>query len=166
VMPCIDIGHFHPTESVADKISSLLVFLPELLIHVSRGVRWDSDHVAILDDALREVAQEIVRNHALERVHLALDSFDASLNRVGAWVAGARATIKALLYALLEPTQKLVEFEREGNYLGRLALLEELKTMPFGAVWDHHCLTSGIPAGEAWISEINNYEKEVLSRRE
>jgi L-rhamnose isomerase len=165
VIPCLDLGHFHPTESVADKISSLMLFLPELLIHVSRGVRWDSDHVAILDDTLREVAQEIVRSHALERVHLALDSFDASLNRVGALVAGARATLKALLFALLEPTQKLVEMESEGNYLARLALLEELKAMPFGAVWNHYCLTSGIPAEGAWISEIINYEKEILRRR-
>lgn len=165
VILCLDLGHFHPTESVADKISSLLTFVPEILLHISRGVRWDSDHVAVLDDALREVALEIVRLGALDRVHIALDFFDASLNRIGAWVAGARATLKAMLYALLEPTPKLVELESAGDYFGRLALLEELKTMPFGAVWDRLCLSNGVPGGEAWIAEVSRYENEVLSKR-
>lgn len=165
LMLCLDLGHFHPTESVADKISSLLTFVPEILLHVSRGVRWDSDHVVVLDDPLREVALEIVRQGALERVHIALDFFDASLNRIGAWVAGARATLKALLYALLEPTPKLVELESIGDYFGRLALIEELKTMPFGAVWDLFCLSNEVPSGEAWIAEVHQYEKEVLLKR-
>jgi L-rhamnose isomerase len=165
VMLCLDLGHFHPTESVADKLSSLLSFAPEILLHISRGVRWDSDHVVVLDDSLREVALEIVRLGAWERVHLALDFFDASLNRVGAWVAGARATLKALLYALLEPTSKLVEMESAGDYFGRLALLEELKTMPFGAVWDYYCLMSEVPPGREWITEVSRYENEVLRQR-
>jgi L-rhamnose isomerase len=165
LLPCLDLGHFHPTESVADKISALLPFFPELLLHVSRGVRWDSDHVVILDDPVREVALEIVRADALDRVHLALDFFDASLNRVGAWVTGIRATIKALLFALLEPTERLRALETEGDYLGRMALLEELRAMPFGAVWDHHCARSGVPVRGAWIEPVRDYEKQVLSNR-
>jgi L-rhamnose isomerase len=162
---CLDLGHFHPTESVADKISALLTFCPELLLHVSRGVRWDSDHVVILDDPIREVALEIVRAGALDRVHLALDFFDASLNRVGAWVTGIRATIKAVLFALLEPTEKLRAMEEEGDYFGRMALLEELRAMPAGAVWDYHCARSGLAVGRGWIQKVKDYEKRVLSRR-
>jgi L-rhamnose isomerase len=165
LMPCLDLGHFHPTESVADKISALLPFYPELLLHVSRGVRWDSDHVVILDDPIREVALEIVRGDALDRVHLALDFFDASVNRVGAWVTGVRATIKALLFALLEPTETLRTLEEEGDYFGRMALLEELRAMPFGAVWDYHCEYSGVPAGGTWIEQVRDYERQVLSKR-
>jgi L-rhamnose isomerase len=162
---CLDLGHFHPTESVADKISALLTFCPELLLHVSRGVRWDSDHVVILDDPIREVALEIVRARALDRVHLALDFFDASLNRVGAWVTGIRATIKAVLLALLEPTERLRAMEEEGDYFSRMALLEELRAMPVGAVWDYHCARSGAPVGRGWIERVKDYEKRVLSKR-
>lgn len=165
MMLCLDMGHFHPTESVADKVSSVLEFSKELLIHVSRGVRWDSDHVVSFDDATRDVAHEIVRAHALDRVHLAMDYFDASINRIAAWVVGARATLKSLLYALLEPTEKLARFEEAGDYTARLALLEELKSMPFGAVWDHHCFRNGVPVGDAWLAEVKRYEREALSLR-
>jgi L-rhamnose isomerase len=162
---CIDMGHFHPTESVADKLSSLLLFFPELLFHVSRGMRWDSDHVVILNDELRSLAEELVRCDALGRVHLALDYFDASINRVGAWVIGARATQKALLAALLEPTATIQHYDIDGNHFARLALLEELKSMPFGAVWDYHCLRHGVPAGTEWIDAVNQYERDVLRLR-
>jgi len=165
MMLCLDLGHFHPTESVADKISSIMQFFQEMLLHISRGVRWDSDHVAIFDDQMRDIAQEIVRNDALERVHIALDFFDASINRIGAWVTGARATLKALLSALLEPTDMLVRSEEKHNYFARLALLEEIKTMPLGAVWDFYCLTNNIPVGDDWISVVLQYEKDVLSKR-
>lgn len=165
LIPCLDLGHFHPTESVADKVSALLLFFPELLLHLSRGVRWDSDHVVIFDETLREVALEVVRNGALGQVHLALDFFDASLNRVGAWVIGARAVLRALLFALLEPQSKLLACEEEGNCFARLALLEELRGMPFGAVWDAYCLREGVPAGEEWIEEVQRYGREVLEER-
>jgi L-rhamnose isomerase len=161
MMPCLDTGHFHPTESVADKVSSLLQFSGELLIHVSRGVRWDSDHVAVYDDTLRELASEVVRAAALSRVHFALDYFDASMNRIAAWVVGARATLKALLAALLEPTERL----RELDQAGRLALLEEAKAMPLGIVWDYHCVSSGVPPGGAWMEEVRRYESKVLCGR-
>jgi L-rhamnose isomerase len=164
-MICVDLGHFHPTESVADKLSALLQFSDELLLHVSRGVRWDSDHVVILDDDIRYLAEEIVRGGVLDRVHVATDFFDASMNRVGAWVIGSRATKKAFLYALLEPHERLKSCEERGDYFSRLALLEELKTMPFGAVWDYHCLKSGVPVGSAYIDEILRYERDVLSKR-
>ncbi|MDZ7269599.1 MAG: L-rhamnose isomerase [candidate division KSB1 bacterium] len=163
---CLDLGHFHPTEVVADKLSALLQFFPELLLHVSRGVRWDSDHVVILNDEVRAVAEEIVRGQALTRVHLALDFFDASIHRVAAWVIGTRATLKALLLALLEPREQLCQLEAAGDYSGRLALLEETKTLPFGAVWDHYCLRMNVPPGMAWLQELKQYEKEVTSRRE
>ncbi len=162
---CFDLGHYHPTESVADKISAALQFCPELLLHVSRGVRWDSDHIVILNDELRALAEEIVRSEALERIHLALDFFDASIHRVAAWVLGARATLKALLVALLEPRQKLLEYEAEGDNGSRLALLEESKTLPCGAVWDYYCLQMGVPVGMAWLQEVKSYEKRVTSRR-
>ena len=165
IMLCVDMGHYHPTESVADKISSILHFSPELALHLSRGVRWDSDHVVLFDDQMREVAHEIVRNGALGRVHLSLDYFDGSINHVGAWVAGARAALKSILFALLEPTGKLVKLESVGNYSERLALLEELKTMPFGAVWDYYCLKTGVPAGEDWIKETMSYEKKTAGRK-
>jgi L-rhamnose isomerase len=164
-MLCLDMGHFHPTESLADKVSAILQFFDELLLHVSRGVRWDSDHVAILNDDLQALAQEIVRSNALGRVHLALDFFDASINRVGAWVIGARSALKALLGALLEPTEKLRGFERDGNYFARLALLEEAKTLPAGSVWDYFCLKMNVPPSESWMNEVDRYEKEVLSKR-
>ncbi|UCE07499.1 MAG: L-rhamnose isomerase, partial [bacterium] len=144
-MICLDLGHFHPTESIADKISAILQFSDELLFHVSRGVRWDSDHVVILNDEVKSVAEEIVRAGVLNRVNIALDFFDASLNRVGAYVIGTRSTLKSFLIALLEPTGKLREFEEAGNNFARLALLEALKTMPFGAVWDFYCLKNDVP---------------------
>ncbi|MHC5080389.1 MAG: L-rhamnose isomerase [Planctomycetota bacterium] len=165
LMVCLDLGHFHPTESVADKISSILLFSPELLLHLSRGVRWDSDHVVVLDDTLREVAQEIVRGGALERVHLALDSFDASINRVGAWVSGGRSALKALLSALLEPWEPLAALESEGDYLSRLGHLEDLKALPFGAVWDYGCMVRDVPPDGRWIGEVQQYEREVLRKR-
>jgi L-rhamnose isomerase len=164
-MLCMDMGHFHPTETVADKISAVLQFSNELLLHVSRGVRWDSDHVAILNDDLKAVAEEIVRGHALDRVHLALDFFDASINRVGAYVIGTRALMIALLIALLEPTNKIRQYENEGNNFARLALMEEVKTMPFGAVWDYYCAQSGVPFGSEVINEVIRYENAVLSKR-
>jgi L-rhamnose isomerase len=164
-MVCLDMGHFHPTESVADKVSSLLPFFPEILLHVSRGVRWDSDHVVILGDELRALAQEVVRADALGRVHFALDYFDAEMNRVGAWVTGARAALKALLSALLEPTAMLREWEAEGKFFERLALLEEAKTLPFGAVWDYHCMQNDIPVGAEWIGQVQAYEAGTQAKR-
>ena len=165
LMLCLDTGHFHPTESVADKLPALLQFTPELLLHVSRGVRWDSDHVVILNDEVIELMAEIVRCGALDRVHIALDFFDGSINRVGAYAIGARAVLKALLMALLEPKHRLREYEKSGDNFARLALLEEMKTMPFGAVWDYFCLRQDAPGGTPLIEEVKRYEKEVLSKR-
>ena len=162
---CLDAGHFHPTEVISDKISSVLLFLDEILLHVSRGVRWDSDHVVILNDELRAIAEEIVRNDYTKRVHIGLDFFDASINRIAAWVIGTRSMIKALLLALLEPAVTLRELERSGNFTARLALLEELKTLPFGAVWDYYCLSRNVPPAGAWMQSVQQYEKEVLSAR-
>ncbi|HUD48619.1 MAG TPA: L-rhamnose isomerase [Candidatus Baltobacteraceae bacterium] len=162
---CLDTGHFHPTESVADKISAVLSSLDEILLHVSRGVRWDSDHVVILSDELEAIGQELVRGDFLGRVHIGLDYFDASINRVAAWTIGSRSTIKALLMALLEPTAKLRAVEAEGDFTARLALLEEAKTLPYGAVWDAYCQRQGVPGGEEWLAEVKRYEKEVLSKR-
>jgi len=161
----LDSGHFHPTESIADKISSMLLYVPSLLLHVSRGVRWDSDHVVILSDDLRELALEIVRGDFLPRVHIGLDYFDASINRLVAWVAGSRAMYKALLLALLEPTELLRKAESSGDYAARLAILEEAKTLPFGAVWDYFCQQQSVPVGPAWLQEVQAYEKNVLARR-
>ena len=158
---CLDLGHFHPTESVADKVSAILQFSGELLIHVSRGVRWDSDHVPAFDDQLRDVMSEVVRAGALDRVHIALDYFDANMNRVSAWVIGARATLKALLAALLEPTARL----RELDQTERLALLEHAKTMPLGAAWDYYCMRAGVPLEPDWMTEVRRYESEVLGDR-
>ncbi len=162
---CLDSGHFHPTESIADKISSVLLFLDEILLHVSRGVRWDSDHVVILSDELVAIAQEIIRGRYGERVHIGLDFFDASINRVAAWVIGTRNMLRALLLALLEPTEKLRALEAEGNFTQRLALLEEMKSQPFGAIWDHYCLMAGVPVGPAWMHEVQEHEEQVLSKR-
>jgi L-rhamnose isomerase len=162
---CLDSGHFHPTEGIADKISAVLAWLPEILLHVSRGVRWDSDHVVILSDELRTIAEEIVRGEYLGRVHIGLDFFDASINRIAAWVIGTRATLKALLLALLEPTALLRQYEAAGDFTRRLALLEELKSLPAGAVWDHYCLTQNVPVGIAWLDAIRAYERDVLSLR-
>jgi L-rhamnose isomerase len=161
----LDTGHFHPTETVSDKITAVLTFLDEILLHVSRGVRWDSDHVVILSDELRAIAEEICRNGYLGRVRIGLDFFDASINRVAAWVIGMRAMIKALLLALLEPTEKLRVLERDGDYTARLAMLEELKTLPFGAVWDYYCMSHEVPVGAAWLNEVKIYEREILSTR-
>jgi L-rhamnose isomerase len=163
---CLDTGHFHPTEVVSDKISSVLTFLDEILLHVSRGVRWDSDHVVILSDELRAIAQEIVRGDYLDRVHIGLDFFDASINRIAAWVIGTRCMIKALLIALLEPSEKLRQMELEDDYTGRLAMMEELKTMPFGAVWDYYCTKQGVPAGPDWLNQVRDYERNVTNSRQ
>lgn len=162
---CLDCGHFHPTEVIADKISSILTFLDEILFHVSRGVRWDSDHIVILNDDLMLIAHELVRGDFLRRVHIGLDFFDASVNRIAAWVIGTRSMIKALLYALLEPVAALRNLEAEGNFTARLALMEELKSMPSGAVWDYYCLTNDIPLGFSWMDEVRSYEKKVLVKR-
>jgi len=162
---CLDAGHFHPTEGIADKISSVMQWLPRILLHVSRGVRWDSDHVVILNDDLNQIAQELVRGEFVGRTSIGLDFFDASINRIAAWVIGTRAMLKALLIALLEPTGKLRELEIAGDFTARLALMEELKTMPFGAVWDYHCEKMGVPAGMAWLEEVRRYERDVLSKR-
>jgi len=162
---CLDAGHYHPTEGLADKISAVLNSLEQILLHVSRGVRWDSDHVVTLTDELEAIAQAVVRGGYLGRVHIGLDYFDASINRVAAWVIGTRCMIKALLMALLEPLERLRALELEGNFTARLALFEELKTLPFGAVWDYYCLRAGVPVGEAWLKEIESYEQNVLSKR-
>ena len=162
---CLDAGHFHPTETIADKISSVLLFLDEILLHVSRGIRWDSDHVVLVTDDLRAIAEEIVRGDFLDRVHIGLDFFDASINRVAAWVIGTRAMIKALLLALLEPTKKLRQLEVDGDFTSRLAMVEELKTLPFGAVWDYYCLQQEVPPGIAWMDEVREYERQVTSKR-
>jgi L-rhamnose isomerase len=164
-MVCLDLGHFHPTESLADKVSAVLAFSDEILLHVSRGLRWDSDHVVLLTEEVRTLAEEIARAGALNRVHIALDYFDAGLNRVGAWVLGARATLRAVLLALLEPHEKLVRLEAAGNRLAKSALLEDLKDMPHGAVWDEFCLRAGTPPAGAWLGDVEMYEKKVLSKR-
>ena len=160
----LDAGHFHPTETITDKISSVLMFLPEILLHVSRGVRWDSDHVVILNDELEAIAQELVRGDFLDRVHIGLDFFDASINRVAAWVIGTRNMLKALLNALLEPMDTLRQLEATGDYTSRLAMLEELKTLPFGAVWDRYCEIANVPVGAAWLREVKSYERAHRSR--
>ncbi len=165
IMVTLDTGHFHPTESIADKMSSLLLFTPEVMLHVSRPVRWDSDHVTIINDETLDLTKEIVRCDALGRVHIGLDYFDASINRIGAYVIGARATQKCLLQALLEPLTTLREFEAEGKGFERLALLEECKSLPWNAVWDMFCMKNGVPVGEEYIAEINKYEAEVTSKR-
>jgi L-rhamnose isomerase len=162
---CLDAGHFHPTETIADKISSVLLYLDEILLHVSRGIRWDSDHVVLVTDDLRAIAEEIVRGDFLQRVHIGLDFFDASINRVAAWVIGTRAMIKALLLALLEPAERLRGLEIAGDFTSRLAMVEEIKTLPFGAVWDYYCLTQDVPVGMAWMDEVRTYESQVTSKR-
>jgi len=162
---CLDAGHFHPTETIADKISSVMLYLDEILLHVSRGVRWDSDHVVILNDDLRAIAAEIVRGGFVERIHVGLDFFDASINRIAAWVIGTRAMIKALLLALLEPTDNLRGLEATGNLTERLAMAEEIKTLPSGAVWDYYCLRHDVPVGMSWMEEVRRYERAVTDRR-
>ena len=164
-MITLDMGHFHPTESVADKLSSLLLYVPEIMLHVSRPVRWDSDHVTIMNDETLDLCQEFVRCNALDRVHIGLDFFDASINRIGAYVIGARATQKSMLRALLEPTAKLREYEANNQLFERLALLEEAKVLPWNAVWDMFCLKNNVPVGEEYIPDIEKYEAEVTSKR-
>jgi L-rhamnose isomerase len=162
---CLDAGHFHPTEVISDKLSAVLCWLDEVLLHVSRGVRWDSDHVVTLTDELLAIAQEVIRGGYLDRVYLGLDFFDASINRIAAWVIGTRAFLRALLMALLEPIESLRSSEAAADYTTRLATLEELKGLPHGAVWDHYCLTKGVPVGLAWLDEVKVYERDVLEGR-
>jgi L-rhamnose isomerase len=161
---CLDAGHFHPTETIADKLGSALMFVPEILLHVSRGVRWDSDHVVTLDDSLQAISSALVRDNLLSRTHIGLDFFDASINRIAAWTIGTRNTLKSLLIALLEPTA-LKEAEKSGDLTTRLALMEELKSMPWGDVWDQYCETQNVPVGSNWIKETQKYEANVLSKR-
>ena len=161
----LDSGHYHPTETIADKLSAVLTFVDEILLHVSRGVRWDSDHVVTLTDDLQAIAQELVRGDYLKRVHIGLDYFDASINRVAAWVIGTRAMLRALLMALVEPIDQMRSLERDGDTTGRLALLEELKGLPFGAAWDYHCLTQGVPVGMGFMDEVRTYERTELAKR-
>jgi L-rhamnose isomerase len=165
ILYTLDTGHYHPTETITDKISAVLMFLPEILLHVSRGVRWDSDHVVVLGDDLDAIAQEVVRGGCLERAHIGLDYFDASINRVAAWVIGTRNTLKALLKALLEPIGRLRELEASSDYTGRLALQEEIKGLPWGAVWDYYCASAGVAVGRLWLEEVRAYENGVLAVR-
>ncbi len=165
ILLCLDAGHFHPTETIADKISAVLLYVQELLLHVSRGVRWDSDHVVTLTDELQAIMGEVVRGSYLERVHIGLDFFDASINRIAAWTIGARNALRALLMALLEPVEQMRAFEMAGDYTTRLALLEELKGMPFGTVWEYYCLQQNVPVGMAFLDEIRAYEEKVTAQR-
>jgi L-rhamnose isomerase len=162
---CLDSGHFHPTETISDKIPALLLFLDELLLHISRGVRWDSDHVVLLSDEVQAIASEIVRGGFLKRVHIGLDYFDASINRVAAWTIGTRNVLRALLYAMLEPIEELRQLEISGDYTARLAVLEDLKGLPFGVVWDYYCRRQGVPEGMRIMETIRGYELTELSSR-
>lgn len=161
----LDSGHFHPTELISEKVSSVLMYCPGLLLHVSRPVRWDSDHVVILDDELQNIAREVVRSGKLDRIHIGLDYFDASINRVAAWVIGTRNMIKALLIALLEPSTTLRRIERGMDFTQRLAMLEEQKSLPWMAVWDYYCARKNVPVGMAWFEEVRSYEQNILSKR-
>ncbi|MDQ0225627.1 L-rhamnose isomerase [Bacillus sp. 7586-K] len=161
----LDTGHYHPTEVVSNKISAMLLYSDKLALHVSRPVRWDSDHVVAFDDELKEIALEIVRNNALDKVMIGLDFFDASINRVAAWTIGTRNMIKALLYALLMPNDHLKKLQDEGNFTERLALIEEFKSYPFGAIWDYYCEQMGVPVQESWLEDVKKYEEEVLAKR-
>lgn len=165
ITPLMDNGHYHPTEVVSDKISSLLLFNEKIALHVTRSVRWDSDHVVIFDDETKEIAKEIVRNNATDRVFIALDYFDASVNRIAAWVVGARNMQKALLSAMLLPSKKLANYQDDANYTKMLAVSEELKTFPFGDVFEEYCKRENVPSGMEWIDEVDKYEAEVLSKR-
>lgn len=162
---CLDAGHFHPTEMISDKISSVMMFCPELLLHVSRPVRWDSDHVVCFDDELQQIAKELVRSGKLEKAHIGLDFFDASINRVAAWVIGTRNMVKALLFALLEPTEQMRQAELKMDFTQRLVMFEELKSLPWTAVWDYYCAKQDVPVSVSWFDEIRQYEKDVLSKR-
>jgi L-rhamnose isomerase len=163
---CLDAGHFHPTENVADKISTSLCYIDEILLHVSRPVRWDSDHVVLFDDPTIAIAQEIVRSNGLDKVYIGLDYFDASINRVAAWVIGTRNMRKALLFALLEPQKELTTAECRFDYTTRLALMEEAKSLPWSAVWDYYCMTKNVPLGSGWLSTVRKYEAELQGKRE
>ena len=165
ILPLMDNGHYHPTEVVSDKISSLLCFFPEIALHVTRPIRWDSDHVVLFDDETKEIAKEIVRNDALDRVYIALDYFDASINRISAWTVGARNMAKALLFAMLEPSAEFKALQDSGNYTKLMVMQEEYKTLPFGEVWAEYCRSCGVPAGSEWFDEVVAYENEVLSAR-
>ena len=165
MMLCLDIGHFHPTEQVSDKVSAVFQFIPELMFHVTRPIRWDSDHVVTLNDEVKALFEEIVWADKLDKVNIGLDFFDASINRIGAYVTGVRASQKALMNALLNPNKKLKEYDENGQYFERLALLEEAKTMPFGAVWDYYCMTNDVPVGADYITEVQQYEKNELLKR-
>lgn len=165
LMCLLDTGHYHPTEVVSDKLSSMLLFNEHVALHVSRPVRWDSDHVIKLDDELKELATEIVRCHALQRTFIGLDFFDASINRVAAWVIGTRNMIKALLYGLLTPNEKLLQLQDAKDYTAVLVLLEDIKTLPFGDVWDEYCRREGVPVCGEWFNEVKKYEQDVLSKR-
>lgn len=165
LMPLMDNGHYHPTEMVSDKISSMLLFFDQIALHITRPVRWDSDHVVIFDDETREIAKEIVRNDAIHRVNIALDYFDASINRIAAWIIGMRSFQKALLYALLSPNEKLARFQEEGRLAEVMMLQEEMKTYPMGDIWDYYCESQGISIRETWYKEVKKYEEEVLSKR-
>ncbi|MCP3777714.1 MULTISPECIES: L-rhamnose isomerase [unclassified Paenibacillus] len=162
---CLDAGHFHPTEVISNKLSSVLMFTDQLLLHVSRPVRWDSDHVVTMDDELLDIARELVRGELLSRTHIGLDFFDGSINHVAAWVIGTRNTIKALLRAMLEPIEALKQAEEERDFTTRLALVEEFKSYPFGAIWDYYCAQNGVPVREEWLAEVKNYEQQVLLKR-
>ncbi|MFH5185148.1 L-rhamnose isomerase [Paenibacillus sp. TAB 01] len=162
---CLDAGHFHPTEVISNKLSSLALFTDGILLHVSRPMRWDSDHVVTMDDELIEIGKELVRGGLLEKTHIGLDFFDASINRVAAWVIGTRNTIKALMRAMLDPVEALRKAELAGDYTTRLALTEEFKSYPFGAVWDYYCASKGVPVREEWLAEVKSYEQEVLLKR-
>jgi len=162
----LDTGHYHPTETIADKLSAVLAFLPAVVLHVSRGVRWDSDHVVVSGDDVDAIAQELVRGTFLGRTHIGLDYFDASINRVAAWVVGARSVLRALLRAMLEPTDRLRELENAGDYTSRLALQEAIKQLPFAAVWDHYCETACVPSDRAWIGDVKRYERTVMAARD
>ena len=165
IMSLLDTGHYHPTEVVSDKLSAMYLFSDKVALHVSRPVRWDSDHVVILDDELKEIAKEIVRNDALNKTIIGLDFFDASINRIAAWVIGTRNMIKALLNAMLMPHDTLRKLQDEGNFTERLALMEELKTYPMGDIWNYYCELNNVPVKEGWIEEVKEYEKEVLAKR-
>jgi L-rhamnose isomerase len=163
---CLDSGHFHPTEVISDKLSAVFIYVDEVLLHISRGVRWDSDHVVILSDELQVIMQELVRGDYLKRVHIGLDFFDASINRIAAWVIGTRNALRALLMALLEPMGMMRDLDKTGDFTQRLALLEELKGLPFGAVWDYYCMQKGVPVGIDYMNVIREYETKVLSARQ
>lgn len=162
---CLDAGHFHPTEVISDKISSAMLYVPRLLLHVSRPVRWDSDHVVLLDDETQAIASEIIRNDLFDRVHIGLDFFDASINRIAAWVIGTRNMKKALLRALLEPTEMLRQLELRGDYTARLALLEEQKSLPWQAIWEGYCQRNDVPVDARWLNAVRDYEQQTLSQR-